>query len=95
MADGQGVAGEVRRILEQPFAAYPALDANERKAATLRSRGMRPSTIARMMGVSRRSAYRILDRAAAKIAAQDRRKGFDQDDLVGLVFERLWEVVTQ
>lgn len=93
MAEPGDVVIQLRQILRDPFRVYPDLDENERRAATLRSRGMRPSLIAKMMGVSRRSAYRILERAAAKIAARDKRRGFDQEDLVGLVLERIEEVL--
>jgi transposase len=83
----------VRALLADPFFPYTELTERESRAALLASRGTRTRIIGKMLGVSKRTAYRLLDAAAEKIAAQDGREEFTRDDLVAHVHEKLIEIV--
>ena len=91
--DAERKLNHVRVILTAPFHFYEALSDKERQAATLASRGVPGRTIAKMLGTGWRNAYRILESAAAKVAAQDGREMFKWTDLPAVVHEMLTEAV--
>jgi DNA-binding NarL/FixJ family response regulator len=90
MASAEGKLRAIRMLLYEPFLTYPELTERERKAVTLVTQGRSVKEIETQLGVSSKTAYRILDAAAVKISAQDGTK-VTKDDLVALVYRRLCE----
>jgi DNA-binding CsgD family transcriptional regulator len=81
---------QIRALLADPFLGCPDLDQRERQAAILASRGVPVSDIAYMTHMARKTAYRTLDRVAAKLTAQEGRT-ITKDDLVEYMIRRLKE----
>jgi len=83
---------QVRALLADPFLGCPDLDARERRAAILASRGFRLVDIADMAHLGLRTAYRTLDAAAEKLTAQEGTP-ITRDDLVAYALWRIREAV--
>ena len=72
-----------------PFGQYKELTERERTAATLYAQGIRVAVIANFLSVGNKTAYRVLEAAAEKIAIQDDIENFEWIDIPRLVWQRL------